>query len=1267
MDKMTFTPANHTANNEVKRPVPFKRKKEELDEIAELRYKLSKAKNEEVELVAKHNEELSSLESQLAKLRSEVEKGEAIRQSLEYELAVARKECGMERMALQEEKENSFEKQELFKAQIEELQKKVHTIEENFQSTQFGWQEAQKKLESVLKDQDFEIENYKKEQQMLISDKSSLEACMQKQSVIIQELQQKLNDLDTEKNSHLDTARRQKSEIAFGLEREDRLKQELDAANQRVKRLEESIEAERAAHLESKFNSEIIQLRIRDLETSLQVEKASQAQTTSDLDLIKSQFREVEKAYTRERAAAEEMADKLHKLEKEHSYMVQEFKAEIEKKTQMITELSVNLKTSEENLALMQQELEKNKKHQLSLEEAYGCNVRELQTLVESFNMPSHYISGAYSDKDKAAGPAVLQALRHTLTDYQNKLESTSNELETTKHVYAGMKEELKSSKQMIHTLQNTLEKVGSEQMISKKELQSLSAACAERESQIVQLQAELVEKHDAWEKEKLKLLESEHEIQKITQTFQKDAEEKLTFLHGLYQRLVAGYVLIKQPESLMNNFSWTELCVILQDNVDALISEVHRVNEKVSYLDYACKNKADVLRDLQKDHENSLDRLAQQMKAQQSAWQKKTRDLEQHYSSLIGEVNSRAQKYQRIAEKSKDQISIYEKTKDQMALENVRIKNLLISTEKDHKCLLAACALMAGALYPLYSRTCALAAQRNCLQDQMNTYVDVQSEIRNLVQALSDTEVKRNSDSKRILKHSTCIKHVFRRGVIVVLAANRLKQLGRFSKTLFTWMEGKNKGPGLLVYPGEGQTSKTLTPPQDEMMRCQEAWKWITSSDLLSTIISSMSDLLEVLSQKDTDSRSQKQIIDTARNCFSKLMRRLNVGSEAGCVELQAPSISIDPHCLVHRLNCGLHKINIQTSTMELTRTTPIVKCLAVLKKQILAFTQRLHKAEVERRSLRRELSDIKQKISEINSDVGGAQNLKTQNQQFQQSKVVPYEKFRTVFDELNSALLREQEAQILLNEQSQQLLELNYKIELHSQEEAEKDQTLSEAVKSLSETKMELRRKDQSLWQQNRQLTQLEQDKRRLEESISNAESALRAAAREKEVLSKYMKSVAAVFQKMRDQITLSRVATSRQDFTSQLPKLSPKMFEMEGCTGVSDFTVCQHMIKSFLDIYKITCTKAAALEKEMALHEKHTAALRSELQTACLRETKSLTPAKHDVPSSEFLPLQAEPDFSQSCMNFSHINSRTFHPIDFASTNNISTTMQELPTKM
>ena len=61
----------------------------------------------------------------------------------------------------------------------------------------------------------------------------------------------------------------------------------------------------------------------------------------------------------------------------------------------------------------------------------------------------------------------------------------------------------------------------------------------------------------------------------------------------------------------------------------------------------------------------------------------------------------------------------------------------------------------------------------------------------------------------------------------------------------------------------------------------------------------------------------------------------------------------------------------------------------------------------------------------------------------------MITRERFESACEELNNALHWEHQAQVLLNEQAQQLQELNNKLELHSSEEADKNQVLSETVK--------------------------------------------------------------------------------------------------------------------------------------------------------------------------------------------------------------------------
>ncbi|NXG78946.1 CC171 protein, partial [Baryphthengus martii] len=73
-------------------------------------------------------------ESNIVKLRSEIERGEAVRQSLQYELAITRKDA---------EKELSDVKDKLLELQVlnEKLQQKVAETETTFHVAQQKWKE----------------------------------------------------------------------------------------------------------------------------------------------------------------------------------------------------------------------------------------------------------------------------------------------------------------------------------------------------------------------------------------------------------------------------------------------------------------------------------------------------------------------------------------------------------------------------------------------------------------------------------------------------------------------------------------------------------------------------------------------------------------------------------------------------------------------------------------------------------------------------------------------------------------------------------------------------------------------------------------------------------------------------------------------------------------------------------------------------------------------------------------------------------------------
>ncbi|NXN33488.1 CC171 protein, partial [Nycticryphes semicollaris] len=1214
----------------------------ELDTAEDLRRKLCQAKQEKLDLTIKHNQELSSYESQIVKLRSDIEKGEAVRQSLEYELAIVRKDARLKMYAAEEELRDV--KNKLVELQVfnEKLQQKVAETEKTFHIAQQKWKEQQQRLAS---EKDDIRRTCNSEYELLLKERTKLESVLQRRTLssdtqseikrssgllgtlcslsmdvysavkmicrgrflqnnVLQNIRKKMKDVEVEHTGCTELLRRQASELEYSAEREDRLKKELEASTVRIKKLEENIEAERAAHLESKFNSEIIQLRIRDLEGALQVEKASQAEALSDLEMIKKEFKEVENAYEREKHSAQENLEKLNVLEREYVSTNKQMNEKIEEKKKVIKDLSERLGNSEKLYRELQEELAMAKKHQVFLTETYENNMRELELLLDSFAMSGQRTAGTCKDKDKPPSLSVLETLRCTLTAYQNKLEDTSNEHwnEVTFYRVKFLPAFLFHAS-VLQEAQNNLTD-------ANKELNHLHTTCADRETLIGTLKMELQNARQCWEKEKVRATESENEIQKLTRAYQKDVEEKLTFLHSLYQRLVAGCVLIKQPEGILDRFSWSELCAVLQENVDALILDLNRANEKICHLEYVCKKKSSTMKELQQSQEDAFSKMADQMKAQENCWQKQKTYLEQQYSGLLGEVHARAQEYQETAEKNKEKIYVLEKRQEKLAIENVSVKNTLIQVQKEHSSLLAACALLAGALYPLYGRSCAMSSQRNLLQDQVNIYELVNQEIKTLVHALCDVE-ENNQDEANLKKRKfRGLIHVFRRVVIAVLAANRLKVLAQSSSSLFSWVNGFKEGIGILVCIGDSKSKRNLSSCDVEQMHCIEALSWFTSSNLLAAIISSVTELQDVVNTPDPRPwLSGSLLVSAARNSFSKLMDKLTIIMETVPVDSSKNIIYLEKDSLAQRLAHGLHKINTQAQEAGLCDRLPIMKSIASLQKQIFEFTQRLHTAEVERRSLRLKLAEFKWNFGELKKEADKAQSLQEQVNLFKQSKLITHERFESACEELNNALHREHQAQVLLNEQAQQLQELNNKLELHSSEEADKNQVLSETVKRLSEAKMELRRKDQSLRQLNRLLAQLEQDKRRLKESIHDAESALCMAAKDKELIISHMKTVEATLHKVRDQTLLSWTAATRNDFTLQLPKLHLETFAVEGLKGRPEVVAFQAMIKSFTDVYQLASSRIDMLVRETAYHQLHTTAQKSKLQTACLHESETL----------------------------------------------------------
>ncbi|NXH22477.1 CC171 protein, partial [Bucco capensis] len=113
----------------------------ELDTAEDLRRKLCQANKEKLDLTIKHNQELSNYESQIVKLRSEIERGERVRQTLEYDLAIARKDACLKKCAAEEALSDAKNKLVELKVLNEKLKEEVAETEKTFHTAKRKWKE----------------------------------------------------------------------------------------------------------------------------------------------------------------------------------------------------------------------------------------------------------------------------------------------------------------------------------------------------------------------------------------------------------------------------------------------------------------------------------------------------------------------------------------------------------------------------------------------------------------------------------------------------------------------------------------------------------------------------------------------------------------------------------------------------------------------------------------------------------------------------------------------------------------------------------------------------------------------------------------------------------------------------------------------------------------------------------------------------------------------------------------------------------------------
>uniref|UniRef100_A0A665U4N2 Uncharacterized protein n=1 Tax=Echeneis naucrates TaxID=173247 RepID=A0A665U4N2_ECHNA len=221
-------------------------------------------------------------------------------------------------------------------------------------------------------------------------------------------------------------------------------------------------------------------------------------------------------------------------------------------------------------------------------------------------------------------------------------------------------------------------------------------------------------------------------------------------------------------------------------------------------------------------------------------------------------------------------------------------------------------------------------------------------------------------------------------------------------------------RGGGLSTVCVCGETTTTTDKDDDDDEgRTAVCARWLRSKRLCSTITATMVDLQGALTHTGP---SPSDVMSAARSGFSRLLDLLLDQSDEALYRLDVETLS-------GRLRLGLDRLTPPQANVKALVST--------LQQQFLLFSQRLHSAEVERRSLRLEVASLKKGLERGDT-----------------SRTVPVGRFHSVCVELRQALDREQEAQTLIQEQSSQLHTLQQQVNTHTYELTDTQHTLSQTT---------------------------------------------------------------------------------------------------------------------------------------------------------------------------------------------------------------------------
>lgn len=1072
----------------------------EQDAILNLRRKLNALENERLNVISSSNEEISRLLSEVARLTAHLERGEALRQNLEYELARSKKDVLIEQNAAEHHHSQ-------MKKLIEECTRKEEknisekkTLTKELEAIRAATQEDISRFANLMQEKEKQVLVLLKEKDCLNAEKSKL-------TLTIMDRESTINQYKAELDRFAAHGRLKESNLWSKVEQLKEqvnvLEQELLLTLTKVESLEAANEVEKKNHLETKCSCDVLQNEVK-------TESAAKADALLKVEKIQDQLRQNQESLEEEKASSSKLQEKLAHLEEEFENVKKQLSSELADKKRLVKSYSQQLEECQKTAIQLRQELSKAKKRQMQLDEAYSSGLKQLQEVIAvSGNSLSPSSSATVkpttTDLAKEAARAnnfcnMVSSIQQIFYDRLQQQDRLSRDLSSHQQMVEQLTRECKSYKLTMSTSakacqmsNEALEKARCEKNQIETQLVSLKEECSLLHRDLSRLKTSLA-------KEKSFSQELQAQMVKLTKRYQNDEQRSSTFVLLLHQLLntvdsvaaISGKCSTSKEGALPR---WNDLGLVVNEQVSGLVNLLNQEKEKVSRMEEILRKKERML----EQHNEELTKIAKTYASANQQWTGEKEEIQKKFIKKLSAVHSKLKISAEETWQKMETANVYQQELEQ---DREKLLGQLNTCRIESSALLATCALLCGTVYPLHARYVALLEQRGALNNQLAHFESFKTQVGNLIFAISG---ERSDPDPRmsVARISNLAPRLrFRATVIAVIAVRRLLGFGDNSCRIFTSF---NSLPG--VYATAVCVGGTTSVPKGsgesfDAGSVDRLSDWLSSADLHSAIHSSMHDLVTATDRirERASGYECTQLLNIAKNCFQKFLSFL---------PKIFPLISVDrgSHSFCTDLGKGLESclgscLNI--SHMSYVNSQQLAKSL---QQELLNFTRRLHVSELERRDLRAALSLIERGV------VGKEQKELTD----QFTAAVPVDKFREVCGELARALEREEQLQGVLAIQKEQLEGQAERLYTFNDNGVRHENLAASGGRQLSDLRVELNSKDLLVQRLTRQIAIIDEEKASLLSNVSDAEIALQTAAEEKRSVICYVNTLSNWFKQM------------------------------------------------------------------------------------------------------------------------------------------------------